>query len=143
MDSDLNSVVISKKPDNTWQAHHVPSGRIFAGATPEAAQAKMREDLGMNEEGAFQEPLTSHTFADAVAKDIALYLEGPVSEMLAMHSGYARLEAYESTIAHIRLGGGCQGCPSSTLTLVNGVLGQLQEKFGSDVVSEVIPAERM
>jgi Fe-S cluster biogenesis protein NfuA len=59
--------------------------------------------------------------------------------MLALHSGFARLEAYEGQAAHIRLGGGCQGCPSSTLTLVHGVQQMLQEKFGEDVVTDVIP----
>jgi Fe/S biogenesis protein NfuA len=59
--------------------------------------------------------------------------------MLALHSGFARLEAYESGVAHIRLGGGCQGCPSSTLTLIQGVQTQLQEQFGEETVSDVVP----
>ena len=142
MESNMNSVVVSKTSEGTWQAHHLPSGRLFDGPTPEAAQAKMREDIGMTDAGSFAEPLTSHSFADGLTKEIAVFLEGPISEMLAMHSGYARLEAFESTVAHIRLGGGCKGCPSSTLTLVNGVLGQLQEKFGAEAISEVIPADR-
>jgi len=56
-----------------------------------------------------------------------------------MHSGFARLEGYENAVAHIRLGGGCQGCPSSTITLLNGVLSQLQDEFGEEKIQEVIP----
>ena len=85
-----------------------------------------------------QEPLTSDRFSE-VAKDIAIFLEGPVSDMLASHSGYARLEGFENGVAQVRLGGGCEGCPASTMTLVQGVLVQLQEKFGDDAISDVQP----
>lgn len=136
--SDLQSVVISKKVDGSWQAVHVPSGKVAHGLTKEEAEDEMRGMLGVNEEGKFEEPLTSDQFS-GVAKDIALFLEGPISEMLAMHSGFARLESYENALAHIRLGGGCQGCPSSTLTLLNGVQQQLIEKFGEEVIQDVVP----
>src|SRR5687768_11805554 len=126
--SDLNSVVISKKLDGSWQALHVPSGKVSHGLDKDEAESAMRELLGMDEGGSFTEPLTSDRFSGE-AKEIAEYLEGPVSKMLEIHSGFARLEAYENCVAHIRLGGGCQGCPSSTLTLVSGVLRDLQEHF--------------
>lgn len=136
--SDLQSVVISKKVDGSWQAVHVPSGKVSHGLTKEEAENEMRGLLGVNDSGKFDEPLTSETFS-GVAKDIALFLEGPISEMLAMHSGYARLESYENGLAYIRLGGGCQGCPSSTLTLLNGVQQQLIEKFGEETITDVVP----
>lgn len=136
--SDLQSVVISKKADGSWQALHVPSGKIAHGLTKEEVEDAMRGQLGLDETGSFQEPLTSDRFG-GVAKDIAEYLEGPVSEMLKLHSGFARLEAYEASMAHIRLGGGCQGCPSSTMTLVHGVQQMLQEKFGEETVTDVVP----
>jgi Fe-S cluster biogenesis protein NfuA len=136
--SDLQSVVISKKVDGSWQALHVPSGKVSHGESKDEAEVAMRELLGMDEAGAFEEPLTSDRFS-GISKDIALFLEGPVSEMLSYHSGFARLEAYESSVAHIRLGGGCQGCPSSTITLINGVQQQLIEKFGDENILDVVP----
>ena len=136
--SDLKSVVISKKADGSFEAVHVPSGKAAHGLTKEEAETAMRAVLGMDDAGDFGEPKTSDRFA-GTAKDIATFLEGPVSEMLALHSGYARLEAYEVGVAHIRLGGGCQGCPSSMMTLVHGVQQQLQEKFGEEAVAEVVP----
>ncbi len=138
--SDLQSVVISKKVDGSWQAVHVPSGKVSHGLSKDEAENEMRTLLGLNDEGSFEEPLTSDRFS-GVAQDVALFLEGPVSEMLALHSGFARLEALENSMAHIRLGGGCQGCPSSTLTLLNGVQQQLIEKFGEEVIAEVIPVQ--
>jgi len=136
--SDLQSVVISKKVDGSWQAVHVPSGKVSHGESKDEAEVAMRELLGMDDAGSFDEPLTSDRF-NGLAKEIALYLEGPVSEMLSYHSGFARLEAYESAVAHIRLGGGCQGCPSSTITLVNGVQQQLVEKFGDENILDIVP----
>ena len=140
MSDDLNSVVVTKKPDGSWQAHHVPSDRYAFGATAEEAEKNMKDLLGMDSDGKFTEPLTSDRF-DGEAKNVAEFLEGPVSEMLAFHSGYARLESYENAVAHIRLGGGCQGCPSSRITLLNGVLGQLQDRFGEEVIQDVIPVD--
>lgn len=136
--SDIDSVVISRKVDGSWQALHVPSGKVAHGLTADEARQEMRKVLGMDDEGHFSEPLTSDQFADD-AKEIALYLEGTVSEMLASHSGFARLEGYADGVAHIRLGGGCSGCPSSTLTLVQGVKSMLQERFGDEKVIDVSP----
>ncbi|NRA65181.1 MAG: NifU family protein [Pseudobacteriovorax sp.] len=138
VDSSIASVVFSEKLDGSWQALHEPSGRVTHGLTKNEAEVAMKEALGMNESGEFSEPLTSDLF-EGVAKDIALYLEGPVSTMLAFHSGFARLESYQNGSASIRLGGGCQGCPSSRLTLMNGVYKELQEKFGEDIVRDVLP----
>lgn len=136
--SDLQSVVISKKVDGSWQAVHVPSGKVAHGLTKEEVEEEMRSLLGVDEKGQFDEPLTSDQFS-GVAKDIAVFLEGPISEMLAMHSGFARLDSYENALAYVRLGGGCQGCPSSTLTLLNGVQQQLIEKFGEETIADVVP----
>jgi Fe-S cluster biogenesis protein NfuA len=136
--SDLQSVVISQKADGSWQAMHVPSGKVAHGLSKAEAEDDMRALLGMDDGGDFQEPRTSDRFSGQ-AREVAEFLEGPVSDMLALHSGFARLEALESGIAHIKLGGGCQGCPSSTMTLIHGVQTQLQEKFGEEVVTDVVP----
>ncbi len=140
MSGTLKSVVISQKADGSWQAKHLPSGKITHGIEAAEAEQAMKDLLGMDEEGQSQEPPTSPRF-EGQAFEIAKFLEGSVSEMLAFHDGYARLEAYESGIAHIRLGGGCQGCPSSRLTLLNGVKTQLQETFGEEQVVDVYPVE--
>lgn len=137
--SDLQSVVISKKVDGSWQAMHVPSGKVTHGLSKDEAEESMRDSLGVDSGGAFREPLTSDRFGAGLGRDIALYLEGPVSDMLALHSGFARLEAYEQHVAHIRLGGGCQGCPSSTMTLMNGVQQMLREQFGDEAIADLVP----
>ena len=136
--SDLNSVVVAQKPDESWEAKHIPSGKVTFGLSRDEALEEMRNLLGMDESGNFDEPLTNDRF-EGLGKDIALFLEGPISDMLKGHSGFARLEAFEQGIAHVRLGGGCEGCPSSTFTLVQGVKEQLQDRFGEDNITDVAP----
>lgn len=138
MSTSLQAVSSSQKLDGSWQSLHEPSGRVTHGLTRDEAEEAMRAELGMSVEGRFDVPLTSPSF-EGVPHDIATYLEGPVSKMLALHSGYARLEAFQDGIATIRLGGGCEGCPSSRLTLMNGVKRDLQDKFGEEVVMDVFP----
>ena len=138
MNAELQSVVVAKSADGSWIATHVPSGKKASGESPDEASDAMRDLLGLTAAGTFSEPVTSDRFG-GVGQSIALFLEGPVSEALAFHSGWARLEAFESGTAHIRLGGGCQGCPSSQITLFNGVRTQLQSRFGDDVIVDVIP----
>lgn len=137
--SDLNSVVTSKKLDGSWQSVHVPSGKISHGMSAQDSEDEMRKLLGMGDEGKFAEPLTSDQFSGD-ALDIAIFLEREISDMLALHSGFARLESYENGLVYVRLGGGCSGCPSSTITLMNGVKEMLLEKFGEEKIVDIIPA---
>lgn len=138
MTTSLPAVTVDQESPGHWRALHEPSGRITEGSSEDEVLAAMKELLGMDSSGRSLEPMTSDRF-EGIARDIAIYLEGPVSEMLALHSGYARLEAYQDGIAQVRLGGGCEGCPSSRLTLMNGVKRDLQDKFGEDVLLDVFP----
>ena len=134
----MQSVEFNQKLDGSWQALHGPSGKVAHGLSREEAEGEMQKLLGMDDRGEFAEPLTSDQF-EGVAKEIALYLEGAVSDMLALHAGFARLEGYQDAVAIIRLGGGCQGCPSSRITLMNNVFRDLQERFGEEVITDVQP----
>lgn len=135
---DLPSVTISRSPSGSWEAVHGPSGKTVVGLSEEEVSESMRQILGLSSEGSSQEGPTSGRF-EGLARAIALFLEGPVSEALHFHSGWARLEAFDEGIAHIRLGGGCQGCPSSQITLFHGVKTQLQSRFGDEAILDVIP----
>lgn len=134
----LQSVVISQRGDGTWQAVHIPSGKTASGPSREGAEEAMRQALGMDETGDFSEPTTQARF-EGIAQEIAAFLEGEVSAMLAAHSGFARLEGYSQGVAEIRLGGGCSGCPSSQMTLLHGVRNQLIDRFGEEHIVDVLP----
>lgn len=133
---ELQSVIISKDTSGSWEALHVPSGKKAVGASPEAANDAMRVLLGMTSDGKFEEPKTSDSFT-GISQAVAVFLEGPISEALSFHAGWARLASFDNGIARVRLGGGCEGCPSSRITLFQGVKSQLQGRFGEDVVVDV------
>ncbi len=140
MATPIPAVSVSQTAEGKWRALHEPSGRLTEGSTSDEALEAMQILLGFADEsnGESGEPTTADRF-EGTAQEIALYLEGPISSMLALHAGYARLEAYQDGIATVRLGGGCEGCPSSRLTLMNGVKRDLQDTFGETVVMDVFP----
>ncbi|MFK7872261.1 MAG: NifU family protein [Oligoflexales bacterium] len=55
-------------------------------------------------------------------------IESDINPYLAMHSGGCELIDVEDGIVTIKLFGGCSGCPSSQLTLFNGIIPILKEK---------------
>ncbi len=139
MNDSLASVIVAKNANGTWDAIHVPSGRKTEGTTSAEAHKSMLDLLGLNHAGQSNEITTSSQF-EGLSKAIALFIEGPITETLSFHAGWARLISYASGVATIQLGGGCKGCPSSQLTLFNGVKSQLQSRFGEDVITDVVPS---
>ena len=57
---------------------------------------------------------------DVIDKDINPYLK--------LHSGSCELVDYDDGVVTIKMQGGCSGCPSSQITLLNGILPIMQEK---------------
>ena len=138
--SDLQSVVTSRLLDGSWKALHVPSQRVAHGLTKDEAEDALRDILGILPANKDKPALTSPEFS-GLAHDIAIHLEGSVSDMLALHDGYARLTKFEDRIAFVHLGGGCKGCPSSRMTLVNGVKTELIHRFGQEAIDDVLPTD--
>ena len=60
---------------------------------------------------------------------IKAVIEDDVNPYLAMHSGSCELVDFDSGIVTIKLQGGCSGCPSSQITLFNGITPILKEKI--------------
>jgi Fe/S biogenesis protein NfuA len=56
-----------------------------------------------------------------LAKEILQVIETQVNPSIASHGGYAQLVGAEGDTVWIRMGGGCQGCASSKLTLRQGI----------------------
>lgn len=48
-------------------------------------------------------------------------LDRQVNPALAAHGGYASLVKIEGSVAHVTMGGGCQGCAVSAMTLRDGI----------------------
>lgn len=52
-----------------------------------------------------------------------------INPQLRIHAGSAEFVSFDEGILTLRIFGGCSGCPSSTLTLFNGIVPILKEKF--------------
>jgi Fe/S biogenesis protein NfuA len=63
-------------------------------------------------------------------------LDGQINPALAMHGGYAALDRVEGDVAYVTMGGGCQGCAVSAMTLREGISRSIKEAIPE--VSEVI-----
>lgn len=64
-----------------------------------------------------------------VAEQIEMLLEKVINPQLGMHGGFAELRAWEEPKAFIFMGGGCQGCAVSAITLRSGIESTLKAKI--------------
>jgi Fe/S biogenesis protein NfuA len=63
-------------------------------------------------------------------------LDGQINPALAMHGGFAGLDRVEGSIVHVTMGGGCQGCAVSAMTLREGITRAIREAIPE--VTEVV-----
>jgi Fe/S biogenesis protein NfuA len=67
-----------------------------------------------------------------LAEKLTMLLARRINPSLAAHGGYAELVKMEDTVAHISMGGGCQGCSMSAATLRQGI-----EVMIADAIPEI------
>ena len=63
-----------------------------------------------------------------LVEKIKKVIEEDVNPYLQLHAGGAELLDFDDGIVTLRLYGGCSGCPSSQITLFNGIVPILKEK---------------
>ena len=56
-------------------------------------------------------------------------IEKEINPQLQFHNGGCELLDVDDGVVTIRLFGGCSGCPSSQITLFNGIVPILKERF--------------
>jgi Fe/S biogenesis protein NfuA len=61
------------------------------------------------------------------AEKVQQLLEGQINPALASHGGYAQLDRVEGEVAYVTMGGGCQGCAVSAMTLREGIARSIKE----------------
>lgn len=64
-----------------------------------------------------------------VPERINTLLEQVINPNLAQHGGYAELRAWEEPKAYVLMGGGCQGCAVSSITLRSGIERTLRDQI--------------
>ena len=73
-----------------------------------------------------------------VADRIRQLLEQQINPALAAHGGYATLKGVEGEKAYVEMGGGCQGCAVSAMTLRDGIESSIKEHIPE--ITEVVDA---
>ena len=63
--------------------------------------------------------------------EIQHFIDEDINPSLAMHGGYLVIDKFDEEHSHlyVKLGGGCQGCASSVITLKLMVESMLKEEF--------------
>lgn len=62
-------------------------------------------------------------------EEIKKIIEEDINPYLELHQGGCELIDVEDGVVTLRLYGGCSGCPSSQITLFNGIVPILREKI--------------
>jgi Fe-S cluster biogenesis protein NfuA len=62
-------------------------------------------------------------------QEIQQIVDEKIAPILKLHAGSCELVGLDGNVLSMRLKGGCVGCPSSTITLYQGIIPILQEKF--------------
>jgi len=65
-------------------------------------------------------------------------LEEQINPALASHGGFATLKGVEGSKAYVEMGGGCQGCAVSAMTLRDGIESSIKENIPE--ITEVVDA---
>ncbi len=86
------------------------------------------------------DPLAGVTLelAGTIAEQVTQLLEQQINPALASHGGYASLVGVEGDRVFITMGGGCQGCAVSAMTLREGIERSIKENVPE--VTEVVDA---
>jgi Fe/S biogenesis protein NfuA len=71
-----------------------------------------------------------------VDEKVRQLLDGQINPSLAMHGGFASLDRVEDDKVYVTMGGGCQGCAVSAMTLREGIARSIKEAIPE--VAEVI-----
>lgn len=71
-----------------------------------------------------------------VEEKVSQLLDQHINPALASHGGFASLVKVEGTQAHITMGGGCQGCAVSAMTLRDGIQSAILERIPE--ITEVV-----
>ena len=68
-------------------------------------------------------------FDNPLAMELLNLIESEINPAIAMHGGYVLLENFEEDSAYLFMGGGCQGCGMSQVTLRQGIERMIFEKL--------------
>jgi Fe/S biogenesis protein NfuA len=71
-----------------------------------------------------------------IAEQVQQLLAEQINPALAAHGGFAELAGVEGSVVYVTMGGGCQGCAVSAMTLRDGIARSIREAIAD--VTEVV-----
>jgi Fe/S biogenesis protein NfuA len=117
----------------------IPGGSIdsLRGATLDLPTANGQQGLVLRNPNR-PDPLSGMhiELTGSVEDKVRQLLDGQINPALAMHGGFAALDRVEGDAVYVTMGGGCQGCAVSAMTLREGIARSIKEAIPE--VSEVI-----
>lgn len=91
--------------------------------------AKIREHIRSNDP-AVSDQYDSEMLPEAeIRKKVQNLLENEINPALGMHGGWVELIDVKKNAVYLKLGGGCQGCQSASMTLKMGIEKAIREKI--------------
>jgi Fe-S cluster biogenesis protein NfuA len=91
--------------------------------------AKIREHIQSNDPAMSEQYDNNRLPESEIRKKIQNLLENEINPALGMHGGWVELIDVKKNAVYLRLGGGCQGCQSASLTLKMGIEKAIREKI--------------
>jgi Fe-S cluster biogenesis protein NfuA len=112
-----NQITVTKSGTDPWPAIGKQIG------------AKIREHAQSNEPAVSQEYDSSMLPETEIRKKVQSLLEDEINPALGMHGGWVELIDVKKNAVYLKLGGGCQGCQSASMTLKMGIEKAIREKI--------------
>lgn len=81
-------------------------------------------------------PAADIELTGTVAEQVSQLLERQINPAIAAHGGFAELVGVEGDRVRIKLGGGCQGCAMSRMTVASGIEQAIKDRISEDLVVE-------
>ena len=91
--------------------------------------AKIREHIRSNDPAMSEQYNSSMLPESEIRKKVQSLLENEINPALGMHGGWVELIDVKKNAVYLRLGGGCQGCQSASMTLKMGIEKAIREKI--------------
>ena len=128
---DFNFISVTQKPESNWEENTMDV-REFIRSYIQDDNILIHEDLVEESSDQIEVDLEN---IDDVSKEIIDIIEKHVKPAVAADGGNIVFQSYdqESKNVNVILQGACSGCPSSTLTLKNGIENMLQEMMPGKV----------
>lgn len=123
-------ITITKAPDSSWD---VLKAQILTTIMEHYISGN---PMLLEEKTEKQEAITYTEEEQEVVEQIKELIESRVRPAVAMDGGDIVFHSFQEGIVHLEMHGACAGCPSSTITLKNGVENMLKH-----YVPEVIAVE--